>query len=107
VPEGHTIHRLARDLRTSLADQPVAASSPQVRFAEGAALLDGARLVRAEAWGKYLFCDFGVGEVLHVHLVGVPAGRSGSARPDGPDGRMGRWCGRGDSNPHTLSGTGT
>jgi formamidopyrimidine-DNA glycosylase len=31
-------------------------------------MLDGQPLLRADAWGKYLFCDFGVGQVLHVHL---------------------------------------
>ena len=68
MPEGHTIHRLARDLSSTLAGGPVEASSPQGRFPEGAELLDGRSLVRAEAHGKYLFCDFGIGEVLHVHL---------------------------------------
>ena len=68
MPEGHTIHRLARDLNRSLRDGPVHAWSPQGRFEKGAALLDGAQLRLASAWGKYLFCDFGVGQVLHVHL---------------------------------------
>ena len=68
MPEGHTIHRLARDLQRTLSGAPVRVWSPQGRFADGAALLDGASLVRADAWGKYLFCDFGVGSVLHVHL---------------------------------------
>jgi formamidopyrimidine-DNA glycosylase len=68
MPEGHTIHRLARDLQRTLGGGPVRAWSPQGRFSDGAALLDGRSLVRADAWGKYLFCDFGVGEVLHVHL---------------------------------------
>ena len=44
------------------------ASSPQGRFAEGAALLDGLTLLGADAWGKYLFCNFDSGDVLHVHL---------------------------------------
>jgi endonuclease-8 len=68
MPEGHTIHRLARNLNRTLAGRPVRAWSPQGRFSEGAELLDGHPLVHAEAWGKYLFCDFGVGETLHVHL---------------------------------------
>ena len=58
MPEGHTIHRLARLLNASLAGKPVRASSPQGRFAEGAALLDGLTLLGADAWGKYLFCKF-------------------------------------------------
>jgi endonuclease-8 len=68
MPEGHTIHRLARDLQRTLGGDLVRARSPQGRFTDGAALLDGRSLVRADAWGKYLFCDFGIGEVLHVHL---------------------------------------
>ena len=68
MPEGHTIHRLARDLRRTLAGAPVRATSPQGRFAAGAALLDGEAIRSSEAWGKYLFVDFGDGRVLHVHL---------------------------------------
>ncbi|MFV2039052.1 MAG: Fpg/Nei family DNA glycosylase [Acidimicrobiales bacterium] len=68
MPEGHTIHRLARDLSASLSAGPVVANSPQGRFAEGAALIDGAELDRAEAWGKHLFCWWSTGNILHVHL---------------------------------------
>ena len=68
MPEGHTIHRLANDLRRTLSPGPIAASSPQGRFAPGATLLDGAELKRAEAWGKYLFCTFSNEVVLHIHL---------------------------------------
>ena len=68
MPEGHTIHRLARNLNTTLRGEPVAAWSPQGRFTDGAERLDGHEFVSAEAWGKYLFCDFGTDEVLHVHL---------------------------------------
>ena len=68
MPEGHTIHRLARLLDRTLAGRQVHAESPQGRFADGAGLIDGATFRRAEAWGKYLFCDLGVGEMLHVHL---------------------------------------
>jgi endonuclease-8 len=58
VPEGHTVHRLARALEALFGGQRVRVTSPQGRFAGGAALLDGATLVRAEAWGKQLFCGF-------------------------------------------------
>lgn len=73
MPEGHIIHRLAREFGRTLGGSPVRASSPQGRFAAGAAQLDGASLRRAEAWGKYLFCEFGTSDdlddrVLHVHL---------------------------------------
>ena len=68
MPEGHIIHRLARELRSTLDGAAVGATAPQGRFSEGAAAIDGRLLVRADAWGKYLFCDFGTGEVLHIHL---------------------------------------
>lgn len=68
MPEGHTLHRLARDQRRDLVGHPVGASSPQGRFAEGAARLDGATWVDTEAWGKHLFHHVDTGDVLHVHL---------------------------------------
>src|SRR5439155_15783290 len=67
VPEGHTIHRLAREHTRRLRGGTVLASSPQGRFAEGALRLDGQVLVRAEAHGKHLFHSYD-GVVLHVHL---------------------------------------
>jgi endonuclease-8 len=68
MPEGHTIHRLATDLSTAFAGRSPRVSSPQGRFAEGAALLDGLALVAADAWGKHLFVDFADERRLHVHL---------------------------------------
>ena len=68
MPEGHTIHRLADDLAATLVGGPVTATSPQGRFADGAALISGEPLVRSDAYGKYLFCEFGGGVLLHVHL---------------------------------------
>jgi formamidopyrimidine-DNA glycosylase len=68
VPEGHTIHRLAKDLQKDLSHQPVTAISPQGRFAGGAALIDGNYLKNSEAWGKHLFCSWANGCILHIHL---------------------------------------
>ena len=68
MPEGNVVHRLARGLRDTLRGGPVEASSPQGRFADGAALIHGERLVRSDAWGKYLFVDWTGGHCLHVHL---------------------------------------
>ena len=68
TPEGHVVHRLAGAFRQHLAGQTLAASSPQGRFAEGAALLDGLRLERAEAWGKQMALRFEGGVWLRVHL---------------------------------------
>jgi endonuclease-8 len=68
MPEGHTIHRLARDHRSLFAGQVVSVSSPQGRFAAEASLLDERVLVGVEANGKHLFYDFGGGDLVHVHL---------------------------------------
>ena len=43
-------------------------SSPQGRFLEGAALLDGRRCMSVEACGKHLFYRFAGGDTLHIHL---------------------------------------
>lgn len=67
MPEGHTVHRLALDHGRDLAGRPVAVSSPQGRFADGARLLDGCTLLDVEAYGKHLFYRWGH-PVLHVHL---------------------------------------
>jgi formamidopyrimidine-DNA glycosylase len=72
VPEGHTIHRLARDLLRAFGRRPVAASTLQDRFAASAALLDGATLTRTDAHGKHLFLIFRAvrpaDRLLHIHL---------------------------------------
>jgi len=68
MPEGHTLHRLARDLNDLFAGEVVRASSPQGRFDQGAALLDGRVLEKAEAYGKHLFVRFAGDQHLHVHL---------------------------------------
>lgn len=68
MPEGHTIHRLAKDLRSDLGQRTLAVGSGQERSAATAALLDGDLLRRTEAWGKHLFLTFDSRQVLHVHL---------------------------------------
>ncbi|MER7758240.1 DNA-formamidopyrimidine glycosylase family protein [Streptomyces sp. NPDC097619] len=68
MPEGHTIHRLAQDHRERFAGRTVRVSSPQGRFADSAALLDGCVLETAEAHGKHLFLGFGGTGWVHVHL---------------------------------------
>ncbi|MCU1502383.1 MAG: putative glycosylase [Ilumatobacteraceae bacterium] len=69
MPEGHTIHRIARDHTKLLVRAgPIEVSSPQGRFAPDAALVDGADLRRIEAYGKHLFYSWSTGHVGHVHL---------------------------------------
>ncbi len=68
MPEGHTIHRLARDHARLFRGRRVRASSPQGRFEAGAALLDGRALERLDPWGKHLLYGFEADLWLHVHL---------------------------------------
>jgi endonuclease-8 len=67
VPEGHTIHRLARRHARLLVGQRVSVDSPQGRFEDGARLLDGRVLAATDAWGKHLFHRYD-DLWLHVHL---------------------------------------
>ncbi|MEU6808136.1 DNA-formamidopyrimidine glycosylase family protein [Streptomyces sp. NPDC046831] len=75
MPEGHTIHRLAQDYAARLTGE-VAVSSPQGKFSDAAALLDGSALRTADAHGKHLFLGFGAltdpdpepTSWVHVHL---------------------------------------
>lgn len=73
MPEGHTIHRLARDIAGDLRGHVVATESRQDRFADGARRLDGRVLDRTSAWGKHLFLHWAESdehgtEILHIHL---------------------------------------
>jgi len=68
LPEGHTLHHHARKHQRWFAGQLLRASSPQGRFSEGAAQLDGQVLSEASAKGKHLFWSFADVGVLHVHL---------------------------------------
>ena len=58
MPEGHTIHRLARDHTRDFGGQVVRVTSPQGRMAGGAALVDGLTLRAVEPYGKHLFYRF-------------------------------------------------
>jgi formamidopyrimidine-DNA glycosylase len=91
VPEGHTLFRLAREQSLLFAGRPVHVTSPQGRFAAGAALLDGRVLDEVFAYGKHLFARFGP-DMLHVHLGLYGTYTSGTGAPPPPRGalRM-RW----------------
>lgn len=90
MPEGHTVHRAARRHRELLGGRRVAASSPQGRFAEGAAAVDGRELTRVDAHGKHLLYRFGGGLTVHVHLGLFGRFRVGTdgAPPDRPTCRL-------------------
>jgi endonuclease VIII len=68
VPEGHTLHRLARLHQRKFGRAPVMVSSPQGRFVDGAAAVNGRVLKKASAWGKHLFHHYEGSRVVHVHL---------------------------------------
>ena len=68
MPEGHSVHRIARQFARNFVGKPVAASSPQGRFAEGAALLDGRVVESVQAVGKQMFLETEGDLWLRVHL---------------------------------------
>ena len=112
MPEGHVIHRLVAELDHAFAGRNVAVSSPQGRFAEASALLDGTVFRAAEAFGKHLILDFsspvlpeldeGRGPFVHIHL-----GLIGKLRPfpwPGGPGQVRLRIGSPDAGVHDLSG---
>lgn len=69
MPEGHSVHRIARQFQRHFVDAgPVGVSSPQGRFAADAELIDGHAIVTAKAVGKQMFLEFDNGLWLRVHL---------------------------------------
>ncbi|MDQ4138451.1 MAG: Fpg/Nei family DNA glycosylase [Actinomycetota bacterium] len=68
MPEGHSVHRIARQFTLHFVGKRVAASSPQGRFADGAAQLDGRTMLEARAVGKQMFLEFEGARFLRVHL---------------------------------------
>ncbi|GAB2695115.1 Fpg/Nei family DNA glycosylase [Thalassiella azotivora] len=107
MPEGHTVRRWSRLLRAGLGGEPLSVTSPQGRFADGAALLDGRSLVASDAHGKHLFLGFAADPAdrradrwLRVHLglygawelherhVTGPTGATGPTEPTAPQGAV-------------------
>jgi len=89
MPEGHTVHRVAKLFRSLFHDQQVQASSPQGRFQEGAELLSNRTVQSVEAVGKQLFIGFDHDLVVRVHLGiygawDVATLKGGRARAGGP-----------------------
>lgn len=68
MPEGHSVHRHAKKLNELFANQTLTISSPQGRFAAGAEVLSGKKLIRAKAHGKQLFTEFEDKAYLRIHL---------------------------------------
>lgn len=68
MPEGHSVHRIARQFRANFQGTRPELSSPQGRFVEGAKLLSGHELIDARAVGKQMFLQFSHELWLRVHL---------------------------------------
>ncbi len=114
MPEGHTIHRLARRQAADLLGQTVHVTAPQsdggsaVRAAapagRAARELDGRRLERIDAYGKHLLHRYEDDLTLHVHL-GLFGRFVRRADPDGVPARPTcRLRIRGDEIAWDLSG---
>lgn len=68
MPEGHSVHRIARQFDRNFIGKRLHASSPQGRFAEGAAVLDGREALSVQAVGKQMFLEVEGDVWLRVHL---------------------------------------
>lgn len=68
MPEGHSVHRIARQFDRNFVGRTVAAASPQGRFVEGAAMIDGHEALSVRAVGKQMFLAFDGDLWLRVHL---------------------------------------
>lgn len=88
MPEGHTLFRLAGELSVAFAGQPLGVSSPQGRFADGAAAVDGHIFTIAESAGKHLFLRFEGEHVIHVHLGLIGVFRVQEGEPPEPVGAV-------------------
>lgn len=67
MPEGHSVHRIARQFDRNFVGKRCRVSTPQGRFGD-ARLIDGHVITRSYAVGKHLFLEFDSGDSLHVHL---------------------------------------
>lgn len=89
VPEGHVIHRLAREFNAAFIGQSPHLSSPQGRFGVEAASLDGAPFDHASAHGKHLFLHFDSphpANTIWVHLGLIGSFRFSAL--DDPEGQV-------------------
>ncbi|SDQ35815.1 Fpg/Nei family DNA glycosylase [Leucobacter chromiiresistens] len=68
MPEGHSVHRIARQFAVNFVGTAPEVTSPQGRFAQGAAQLSGREMLDARAVGKQMFLEFAGDRWLRVHL---------------------------------------
>ena len=103
MPEGHTIHRLARDHQRWFAGQSVLCLSPQGRFEGEAQKISGRALRRVTAHGKHLFYHFTSRTLIHVHL-GLYGKFRVHRNPAGPPRGAVRWRMTGQERTFDLNG---
>lgn len=68
MPEGHSVHRIARVFSELFVGSAPTITSPQGRFRSGAAEVSGRILLDARAVGKQLFLEFDGESWMRVHL---------------------------------------
>ena len=61
MPEGHSVHRIARQFAASFEGAPVQVTSPQGRFAAEATRIDGHRIVAARSEMCVPVCQYSFG----------------------------------------------
>lgn len=88
MPEGHVIHRIARDHHERFSGRRLRVNSPQGRFAREADQLDGKVLRRTEAFGKHLFYHWQGRQIVHVHLGLYGRFRDRPSPPPPPEGEV-------------------
>lgn len=68
MPEGHSVHRIAKQFEAMFVGSRPEVTSPQGRFATGAAELNRKLMLDARAVGKQLFLGFEGDRWMRVHL---------------------------------------
>ncbi|MCA9123805.1 MAG: Fpg/Nei family DNA glycosylase [Planctomycetaceae bacterium] len=103
MPEGHMIHRVARDHNRLYRGQQLSVTSPQGRFQASATKLDAKTLERVDAYGKHLFYWWAGDQVLHIHLGLYGKFRNHRSPPPTPRGAV-RLRVIGDTHAFDLNG---
>lgn len=88
MPEGHSVHRTAKQFQRLFLHQPTIVSSPQGRFTD-AGLISGQQLTKSEAWGKQLLLHFESAAVrVHLGIYGKWQFRTFDDSPPDPYGQV-------------------
>ncbi len=88
MPEGHSVHRTAKQFQKHFLHQATQVSSPQGRFTD-AGLISGQQLTKSEAWGKQLVLHFETAAVrVHLGIYGKWSFRVFDQNPPEPVGQV-------------------